>query len=155
LLPSIVTTTGITKIDLIPTLSGFAAIELAVGINTGAPIREDGDSFGTAVILATRACETARGGQIRVTDVLRQLAAGNGFSFRLTAIGGLSSISAGNAPGERPGAFSSHYEVVLPPVLFAVPPPSEGDRSKAKAGRAVFVEYSDLAGFTGSPGCLS
>jgi adenylate cyclase len=61
------------------------AIKLAVGMNTGAPIREDGDLFGTAVILAARACETARGGQILVTDVVRQLSAGKGFAFRLVA----------------------------------------------------------------------
>ena len=62
-----------------------AAIKIAVGMNTGAPIREDGDLFGTAVILAARACETARGGQILVTDVVRQLSAGKGFAFRLVA----------------------------------------------------------------------
>jgi len=62
-----------------------APVRIAVGLNTGAPIREEGDLFGTAVILAARACESARGGQILVTDVVRQLSAGKGFAFRLAA----------------------------------------------------------------------
>jgi class 3 adenylate cyclase len=60
-------------------------LKIAVGLNAGAPIREEGDLYGIAVILASRACETARGGQILVTDVVRQLSAGKDFSFRLVA----------------------------------------------------------------------
>jgi len=54
---------------------------IAIGINTGAPIHEDGDLYGTAVIVAARVAATAAGGQIIVTDVVRQLAAGKQIRF--------------------------------------------------------------------------
>ena len=65
--------------------TGGTPLKIAVGLNAGAPIREEGDLYGIAVILAARACENARGGQILVTDVVRQLSAGKDFSFRLVA----------------------------------------------------------------------
>lgn len=57
------------------------AFEIAIGINTGEPIHEEGDIYGTAVITASRVADLADGGQILVTDVVRQLAAGKGLSF--------------------------------------------------------------------------
>jgi len=51
-----------------------------VGLNTGSPIREDGDLYGTAVIVA-HAPSTWRQSEVVVTDVVRQLAAGKGLSF--------------------------------------------------------------------------
>lgn len=54
---------------------------IAVGLNTGAPIHEEGDLYGTAVIVAARVASQADGGQIIVTDVVRQLAAGKQFGF--------------------------------------------------------------------------
>ena len=57
------------------------AFEVAIGINTGEPIHEDGDIYGTAVITAARVADLADGGQILVTDVVRQLAAGKEFRF--------------------------------------------------------------------------
>ena len=56
-------------------------LRVAVGLNTGSPIREDGDLYGTAVIVAARAVDLASGGEVVVTDVVRQLAAGKGLSF--------------------------------------------------------------------------
>jgi len=58
-----------------------AAFEIAIGINTGEPIHEEGDIYGTAVITAARVADLADGGQILVTDVVRQLAAGKGLRF--------------------------------------------------------------------------
>jgi class 3 adenylate cyclase len=54
---------------------------LRVGMNAGEPISEDDDLFGTAVIAAARIGAQAHGGQILVSDVVRQLVAGKGFSF--------------------------------------------------------------------------
>ncbi len=54
---------------------------IAIGLNTGAPIHEDGDLYGTAVIVAARVAGQAGGRQIIVTDVVRQLAAGKQFAF--------------------------------------------------------------------------
>jgi adenylate cyclase len=52
-----------------------------VGINAGEPIEEDGDLFGSSVIAASRICGQAGGGEIVVSDVVRQLVAGKGFLF--------------------------------------------------------------------------
>jgi len=56
-------------------------LRVAIGLNTGSPIREEGDLYGTAVILAARAVDLASGGEVVVTDVVRQLAAGKGLAF--------------------------------------------------------------------------
>lgn len=57
------------------------AVRVRMGINAGEPIVEAGDLFGTAVILAARVAGAARGGEILVADVVRQLTAGKGFRF--------------------------------------------------------------------------
>lgn len=56
-------------------------LRVAVGLNAGSPIREDGDLYGRAVIVAARAVDLAAGGEIVVTDVVRQLATGQGLRF--------------------------------------------------------------------------
>jgi class 3 adenylate cyclase len=56
-------------------------LSVRIGVNAGEPIEEDGDLFGTTVQLARRICDHATGGQILVSDVVRQLAAGKGFAF--------------------------------------------------------------------------
>ena len=54
----------------------FASTECA-----GEPIAEEDDLFGSSVILASRTKEKASGGEIMVTDVVRQLVSGKGFAF--------------------------------------------------------------------------
>jgi class 3 adenylate cyclase len=56
-------------------------LRIRVGINAGEPIAEEDDLFGSSVILASRTKEKAAGGEIFVTDVVRQLVAGKGFAF--------------------------------------------------------------------------
>ncbi len=61
-------------------------IRVRIGLNAGEPIAEDdpdgrGDLFGTAVIMAARIAAQAQGGEILVSDVVRQLVAGKGFLF--------------------------------------------------------------------------
>ena len=56
-------------------------LNVRIGINAGEPIDEDDDLFGTSVIVAARTAASARGGQIVVTDVVRQLVAGKEFLF--------------------------------------------------------------------------
>jgi len=60
-----------------------AQLHVAIGMNSGAPIVDDGDLFGVVVNVAARVTDCARGGQILTSDVVRQLAAGKGFCFRL------------------------------------------------------------------------
>jgi class 3 adenylate cyclase/pimeloyl-ACP methyl ester carboxylesterase len=62
------------------------AVRVRIGLNAGEPIAEDdpggrGDLFGTAVIVAARIAAQAQGGEILVSDVVRQLVAGKGFLF--------------------------------------------------------------------------
>jgi len=56
-------------------------LKVHVGLNAGEPIAEERDLFGTAVDLARRICDQARGGEILASDVVRQLVAGKGFLF--------------------------------------------------------------------------
>jgi class 3 adenylate cyclase len=56
-------------------------IRVRIGLNAGEPIAEDEDLFGTAVIMAARIAAQAKGGEIMVSDVVRQLVAGKGFLF--------------------------------------------------------------------------
>ena len=61
-------------------------IKVRIGLNAGEPIAEDdpggrGDLFGTAVNMAARIAAQADGGEILVSDVVRQLVAGKKFLF--------------------------------------------------------------------------
>jgi class 3 adenylate cyclase len=56
-------------------------ILVRVGLNAGEPIAEEADLFGTAVIEAARIASAAKGGEILVSDVVRQLAKGKDFLF--------------------------------------------------------------------------
>lgn len=58
-----------------------AEIRVRIGLNAGEPIAEDDDYFGTAVQLASRITDHAEPGQVLVSDVVRQLCAGKGFTF--------------------------------------------------------------------------
>jgi class 3 adenylate cyclase len=46
-------------------------INVRIGLNTGESIEEAGDYFGTAVTLAARIADKAKGGQILVSEVVR------------------------------------------------------------------------------------
>jgi class 3 adenylate cyclase/pimeloyl-ACP methyl ester carboxylesterase len=57
------------------------AVRVRIGLNAGEPIAEEGDLFGTAVIAAARIAAQAKGGEILVSNVVRELVAGKGFLF--------------------------------------------------------------------------
>ncbi len=52
-----------------------------VGLNAGEPIAEDDDLYGTAVNRAARITAEAKGGEILVANVVRELAEGKDFLF--------------------------------------------------------------------------
>ena len=54
---------------------------IRVGINAGEPIAEDGDLFGSSVITAARILSLAQGGEVLVSNVVRELVAGKGHLF--------------------------------------------------------------------------
>lgn len=56
-------------------------LAVRTGINAGEPIEEDGDLYGTAVILASRIAGRADGGQILASNAVRDLGAGKKFAF--------------------------------------------------------------------------
>ena len=56
-------------------------IMVRVGLNAGEPIAEDDDLFGTAVNRAARITAMAKGGEILVANVVRELAEGKDFLF--------------------------------------------------------------------------
>ena len=56
-------------------------LRVRVCISAGEPIEEDDDLFGAAVILASRIAAQAKGGEIVLANVVRELAAGKGFMF--------------------------------------------------------------------------
>lgn len=56
-------------------------IRVRIGINAGEPIVEGGDLFGTSVTMASRIAGAAAGGEIVVSNVIRELVAGKGFLF--------------------------------------------------------------------------
>jgi class 3 adenylate cyclase len=58
-----------------------ADLQVHIGLNAGEPVAEESDLFGTSVQLARRICDHAEGGQVLVSEVVRQLAAGKGFLF--------------------------------------------------------------------------
>jgi class 3 adenylate cyclase len=60
---------------------GETPLRVRIGLNAGEPVAEEADLFGTAVNLAKRICDHAEPGQILVSDVVQQLAAGKGFTF--------------------------------------------------------------------------
>ena len=60
---------------------GAERLRVRIGVNAGEPIVEQEDFFGTVVILAARLASKAAGGEILVSDVVRQLATGKGFLF--------------------------------------------------------------------------
>jgi len=56
-------------------------IRIRIGLNAGEPIEEEGDLFGTTVILAARIAAQAQGGEILASLAVRELCAGKGFLF--------------------------------------------------------------------------
>ena len=57
------------------------AILVRIGLNSGEPVRDGDDLFGTSVQLARRICDKAAPGQILASNVVRELVAGKGFLF--------------------------------------------------------------------------
>lgn len=56
-------------------------LKLRVGMAAGEPIQEDGDIHGTVVAHASRIGDLGDAGEVIVSDSVRQLAAGKGFTF--------------------------------------------------------------------------
>ena len=56
-------------------------LRVRIGIAAGEPVDHNDDLFGSTVNLASRVCQAADGGQVLVTDQVRELGASHGFVF--------------------------------------------------------------------------
>ncbi len=61
-------------------------LAVRVGLHVGEAIREDDDYFGTPVVIAKRLCDSAAGGQILASELVRGLVGSHG-DFRFVAVG--------------------------------------------------------------------
>jgi class 3 adenylate cyclase len=56
-------------------------LRIRIGLNAGEPIEEEGDLFGSTVIMAARIAARAESGEVLASDVVRGLCSGKGFLF--------------------------------------------------------------------------
>ena len=61
--------------------AGGEPLRIRIGLGAGEPIEEEGDLFGSSVILAARMAASAAPGQILTSAAVRELCAGKGFTF--------------------------------------------------------------------------
>jgi class 3 adenylate cyclase len=64
------------------------ALQVRVGVHAGEPLRDEDDFHGTAVVVAKRLCDQARGGQILASELVTGLVGKRG-SFRFRPLGRL------------------------------------------------------------------
>ncbi len=62
-------------------LAAGDSVRVRIGLNAGEPVAEEQDLYGTSVQMAARVCSEANAGEILVSNVVRELAAGKGFLF--------------------------------------------------------------------------
>jgi len=97
-------------------------ISVRVGLHVGEPIRDEGDYFGTPVVVARRLCDVARGGQILASQLVRDLVGSRG-EFTFGAIGPM----ALKGLADPVSAFEIKWEphgtaqLDLPPALTVAP----------------------------------
>jgi predicted ATPase/class 3 adenylate cyclase len=98
-------------------------LQVRVGLNVGEPIRDEGDYFGTPVVVAKRLCDAADGGQILASELVRGLVGSRGgFDFRPggpVALKGLPQPLAVCEIGWEPAV---EHRVSLPPPLIVGEP---------------------------------
>ncbi|MEY2468432.1 MAG: hypothetical protein QOF21_1130, partial [Actinomycetota bacterium] len=74
-------------VDLQLAFAAFAAdhaerpMSVRIGINAGEPVSDDDDLHGLVVSTTSRICDQGEGGDIIVSNVVRELAVGKGFTF--------------------------------------------------------------------------
>jgi len=62
---------------------GELALAVRIGLNVGEPIRDEGDYFGTPVVIAKRLCDAGAPGQILASELVRALiGTRGGFAYR-------------------------------------------------------------------------
>ena len=98
--------------------SGELAFAVRIGMNVGEPIRDEGDYFGTPVVIAKRLCDAGAPGQILASELVRALVGTRGgFSYRPLDPFTLKGVAEPVAACEVVWEPSSEQRVPLPALL--------------------------------------
>jgi len=98
-------------------------LRVRVGLNVGEPIRDEGDYFGTPVVVAKRLCDAADGGQILASELVRGLVGSRGgFGFRPRGPVALKGIPQPFAVCEIEWEPAVERRISLPPALTVAEP---------------------------------
>ena len=98
--------------------SGELELAVRIGLNVGEPIRDEGDYFGTPVVVAKRLCDTGAPGQILASELVRALAGNRGgFAYRALEPVALKGVAEPVRACEVIWEPSTEQCVPLPPLL--------------------------------------
>ena len=98
---------------------GADRLRVRVGLNCGEAIRDEGDYFGTPVVVAKRLCDQAEGGQILASELMRELVGSRGdFRFRSRGSLALKGISEPLAACEVVWEPATERRIALPPPFL-------------------------------------
>ena len=113
--------------------TGELAFAVRIGLNVGEPIRDEGDYFGTPVVIAKRLCDAGAPGQILASELVRALiGTRGGFAYRALGAVALKGVADPVGACEVIWETSTEVRVPLPPLL-------------AGKDRGTFVGRSDAA----------
>jgi class 3 adenylate cyclase len=113
--------------------TGEPQFAVRIGLNVGEPIRDEGDYFGTPVVIAKRLCDAGAPGQILATELVRALiGTRGGFAYRTLGAVALKGVAEPVPACEVIWEASTEVRVPLPPLL-------------AGEDRGTFVGRSDAA----------
>lgn len=113
--------------------SGELEFAVRIGLNVGEPIRDEGDYFGTPVVIAKRLCDAGAPGQILASELVRALiGTRGGFAYRTLGAVVLKGVADPVPACEVIWEASTEVRVPLPPLL-------------AGEDRGTFVGRSDAA----------
>lgn len=113
--------------------SGDGAFAVRIGLNVGEPIRDEGDYFGTPVVIAKRLCDAGAPGQILASVLVRGLVGTRGgFTFHALDAVALKGVSEPVPACEVIWEASTEQRIPLPALL-------------ATEGRSAFVGRSEAA----------
>jgi class 3 adenylate cyclase/DNA-binding SARP family transcriptional activator/tetratricopeptide (TPR) repeat protein len=98
--------------------TGELAFAVRIGLNVGEPIRDEGDYFGTPVVIAKRLCDAGAPGQILASELVRALiGTRGGFAYRALGAIPLKGVADPVPACEVIWEASTEVRVPLPPLL--------------------------------------
>jgi len=98
--------------------TGELSFAVRIGLNVGEPIRDEGDYFGTPVVIAKRLCDAGAPGQILASELVRALiGTRGGFAYRALGAVPLKGVADPVGACEVIWEASTEVRVPLPPLL--------------------------------------